>query len=102
MNALTNVLPDKQAAVAEEPAWVASNAVRRYRLRINALRVALFVAVVGGWELSVASGLVDPFFFGRPSLIVRQIWVWATQGTAQGPLWEQIATTMEETVIGFL
>src|SRR5438128_45371 len=26
---------------------------------------------------------------------------WATKGTAQGPLWEQIAVTLEETILGF-
>ena len=58
--------------------------------------------IVGGWELATRLGWVDPFFFGQPSQIWQQIVTWATNGTAQGPLWEQIAVTLEETVLGFL
>jgi len=75
---------------------------RRRNLQVQVLRVALALALVGGWELSTRVGLVDPFFWGKPSGIANQIWIWITEGTAQGPLWEQIATTMEETVLGFL
>jgi NitT/TauT family transport system permease protein len=44
---------------------------------------------------------VDPFFFGQPSGIAEQIVIWVRNGTAQGPLWEQIVVTLEETVLGF-
>jgi NitT/TauT family transport system permease protein len=75
---------------------------RRRNLQVQVLRVALALALVGGWEISTRIGIVDPFFWGKPSGIANQIWIWITEGTAQGPLWEQIATTMEETVLGFL
>jgi NitT/TauT family transport system permease protein len=45
--------------------------------------------------------VVDPFFFGQPSGIGAQLVTWVQKGTAQGPLWEQIVVTLEETVIGF-
>jgi NitT/TauT family transport system permease protein len=75
---------------------------KRRQLQVQFLRVALAVVLVGGWELSTRIGIVDPFFWGKPSGIAAQIWTWITEGTAQGPLWEQIATTMEETILGFL
>jgi NitT/TauT family transport system permease protein len=45
--------------------------------------------------------VIDPFFWGQPSGIWAQLVKWVTQGTAQGPLWQQIAVTLEETIIGF-
>jgi len=42
---------------------------RRARL-VLALRLAVLVFLVGGWELGVRFGLIDPFFFGQPSGIV--------------------------------
>src|SRR6266567_1652008 len=75
---------------------------RRRRIVVNTLRVLLLVVLIGGWELTTRVGIVDPFFWGRPSGIWAQLVIWVTQGTAQGSLWEQIATTLEETVVGFV
>jgi len=69
---------------------------------VNALRIAIFVAVIGTWEGAAATGWIDPFFFGRPSGVAHQIWEWVAEGTAQGSLWAQMAVTLEETVLGFL
>jgi NitT/TauT family transport system permease protein len=38
----------------------------------------------------------------HPLGIANQILKWVQNGTAQGPLWEQILVTLEETVLGFL
>jgi len=75
---------------------------RRRQVQVQALRIGLAVALIASWEGSTAIGVIDPFFWGRPSGIALQIWTWVTEGTAQGPLWEQVATTMEETVLGFI
>jgi len=80
----------------------ATAARRRRRIVVNTLRVLLLVVIIGGWEFTTRVGIVDPFFWGQPSGIWAQIVTWVTQGTAQGPLWEQIAVTLEETVLGFL
>jgi len=74
---------------------------RRHAVVIS-LRIAIFVAVVGLWEAATAFGWIDPFFFGRPSGVARQIYEWFTEGTSQGSLWAQMAVTLEETVLGFL
>src|SRR2546421_12732857 len=75
---------------------------RRHSIVVNALRVLLLVSLIGGWELAPRVGIIDHFFWGQPSGIWQQIVTWVTQGTAQGPLWEQIAVTLEEAIIGFL
>ena len=80
----------------------ALRAQQRRRGVVNSLRVAIFVAVIGTWEGAAALGWIDPFFFGRPSGIARQIYEWVTEGTSQGSLWMQIGVTLEETVLGFL
>jgi len=75
---------------------------RRRRIVVNSLRVLFFVVIIGGWELGSRFGVIDPFFWGQPSGIWAQIVKWVTQGTAQGPLWQQIAVTLEETILGFV
>ena len=80
----------------------ATAARRRHSIVVNILRVLLLVVLIGGWELATRVGIIDHFFWGQPSGIWAQIVTWVTQGTAQGPLWEQIAVTLEEAIIGFL
>src|SRR4051812_16849067 len=74
----------------------------RYRLKVNVLRIGLLVLMLGGWEGCARLGWIDPFFFAMPSTIVAQIWDWIVNGTSQGPLWQQVLVTLEETVLGFL
>ena len=54
---------------------------RRARL-VLALRLAVLVFLVGGWELGVRAGLIDPFFFGQPSGIVEKLIDWFQNGTS--------------------
>lgn len=77
-------------------------ALRRRRYLVQTLRVAVGVFILGSWELTTRVGLVDPFFFGQPSGVAKRIQIWVTRGTAQGPLWQQVAVTLEETILGFL
>lgn len=79
----------------------ALSGLRRRRIVVNLLRIAILVILVGGWELGAATGIIDPFFWGRPSGIWNQLVKWVSNGTAQGPLWQQIAVTLEETILGF-
>src|SRR6266851_2992078 len=79
-----------------------SRARRRHQLNILALRLLVAVVVLGSWELTTRIGVVDPFFFGQPSGVVHQLWVWVTDETALGPLWVQVLVTFEETVGGFV
>ena len=75
---------------------------QRRQRRIHLLRIGLGVGFLAAWELAAQFELIDVFFFGQPSGIANQIWKWITRGTAQGPLWEQIAVTLEEAILGFL
>ncbi len=86
----------------DEPVYAPNTAARKRRTLVNVLRALLLAVILGGWELGARVGFIDPFFWGQPSKIWAQIVTWAAKGTAQGPLWVQIAVTMEETVLGFL
>ena len=77
-------------------------AARRRRLWVLFLRVSLGVFLLGAWEIGSRTGVIDKFFWGQPTGIAQRIWIWSTEGTAQGPLWQQVAVTMEETVLGFI
>jgi NitT/TauT family transport system permease protein len=76
---------------------------KRSRLALLwAARAAALVLVIGGWQLLTTMKIVDPFFWGQPSGIVRQLNDWLRHGTAYGSIWLQIWITMKEAVLGFV
>ncbi len=100
---VTNYELKENTSTPESSGEASATAARRRRsIVVNTLRVLLLVVIIGGWELATRVGIVDPFFWGRPSGIGAQLVTWVTQGTAQGSLWEQIAVTMEEAILGFV
>jgi NitT/TauT family transport system permease protein len=94
----------RQAQPLPDATQLAARRRARFRrqVTVQSARVGLALVAVTAWEFTTRVGMVDPFFYGQPSGIVRQISKWVVKGTAQGPLWEQVAVTMEETVLGFL
>lgn len=107
MNVIDNLANEPVTAPESEEVSVSVDTIRarrRRRILVNNLRVLILVVFIGGWQLLTSVGnppLIDPFFWGQPSGIWQQLVTWVTQGTAQGPLWEQIAVTLEETILGF-
>jgi len=92
-----SVTADAAAATLDDAVVKARRRARRRRIAVNVARVLTAVLVLGSWQLfSHTWRIVDPFFFGQPSGIWSQLVTWVQKGTAQGPLWEQIATTLEE------
>src|SRR5579872_4003375 len=102
MSVISNESNETVNALESQVVPSVAAARRRRSITINMLRILLLIIIVGGWELAAQVGIIDPFFWGRPSGIWQQIVTWMTQGTAQGPLWEQVAVTLEEAIIGFL
>jgi|SRR3989475_6922658 len=76
--------------------------MQRRRLSVAGLRLLLGVVILGAWELTTRLGWVDVFFWSQPSAIAAKLWIWITQGTDLGPLWDQVLVTMQETVGGFI
>ena len=65
-------------------------------------RLLVVVVVIGGWQWFTSVGWVDKFFYGQPTAIWDSLVTLFTQGTAFGPIWEQIGVTVQEAVLGFL
>ncbi len=102
MSVTNEEVKTSEAAAQNADVQEATARLRQRRLLVNILRVVFLIVIVGGWELGARTKVIDPFFWGQPTGIAQQIITWVTQGTAQGPLWEQIAVTLEETILGFL
>jgi NitT/TauT family transport system permease protein len=58
-------------------------------------QLALAAAVLLAWEWAAAASLLDPFFFSRPSDVVRRLAHWA----ATGSLWAHVGTTFTEAIL---
>jgi len=102
MSAISNESKET-IVIPEEPEKISASAARRRRtILVNTLRILLLVVFLGSWELGTRIGFIDPFFWGQPSGILQQIITWIMNGTAQGPLWQQILVTLEEAIIGFV
>lgn len=75
---------------------------RRHRRLVVTWQVLVAVLVIGGWEGLARAGVIDPFFFSYPTQVLGQLWDWTVDGTQAGPLWQQVAVTVEEAVFGFV
>lgn len=77
-------------------------ALRRRKRLVLAIRVIILILMLGLWEVAARTGVIDPFFFSMPSVIVMTLIDWIVNGTSQGSLAQQIWVTLEETLLGFL
>jgi NitT/TauT family transport system permease protein len=69
--------------------------------KITLTRVLLVVLWLGSWQLA-ASGYLDPFYYSKPTAIWARLVEWFSTGTAFGSIWQQIAVTLQEAVLGFV
>jgi NitT/TauT family transport system permease protein len=86
----------------DETARLARRQARRRRWLVWGGRAALAVIIIGGWQLFTHLKIVDPFFWGQPTGIVKQLRDWINHGTEYGSIWLQIWVTMKEALLGFL
>ena len=92
-------------SVALAETQIADEARHRRRRRTTLVWLARALAlliILGGWELFADLKIVDPFFYGQPSGIYRELVHWAKHGTAFGSIWLQIWVTLKEALLGFL
>jgi NitT/TauT family transport system permease protein len=71
---------------------------RRHPALIPALQIAFFVFVVALWQGLVDGGMLDAFFFSRPSDIALRLGKWLASGTIYGHL----AITLIEALLAFV
>jgi NitT/TauT family transport system permease protein len=96
--AIGDLAASEEAAVAAD----LGRSTRRRRIWIWGARIVTLVIVIGGWQLLTSAKIIDPFFWGQPSGIVKQLNAWVQHGTTYGSIWEQIWVTFKEAVLGFL
>ncbi|MEA9984331.1 MULTISPECIES: ABC transporter permease [Subtercola] len=65
-------------------------------------RIAVAVIFIGGWQLLAQNKILDPFFYGEPTLIWDSLVTLFTAGTAFGSIWDQLWVTVQEALFGFL
>lgn len=61
-------------------------------------RLLLAVVVLGIWELTVRTGVVDPFFVSSPVAI----WQFLVGFVSSGEIWRHLWFTLQATVVGFV
>jgi NitT/TauT family transport system permease protein len=66
--------------------------------RLVVWQVLVLVGGLGTWEVLAAGGILDPFFFSRPSHIAGRIAGWFLSGS----IYRHIAVTTQETLLAFL
>jgi NitT/TauT family transport system permease protein len=62
------------------------------------LRVGLFAAFVGLWELAAQTGFIDAFFYGSPSGITASL----VEQFSAGTIWKHLLATVYESILGLL
>ncbi|HET8609772.1 MAG TPA: ABC transporter permease [Burkholderiales bacterium] len=71
---------------------------RASRTTVVALQCGVFVLFVGVWQGLVMLGLLDPFFFSKPSAIALKIWHWMISGY----IWPHLGVTLLEAMLAFI
>ena len=61
-------------------------------------QVLLLVAVFVIWDILTRTGILAPFFFGEPLVVLEKIWDWFTGGKIYKHLW----VTLVETILAFI
>jgi NitT/TauT family transport system permease protein len=65
---------------------------------IVATQAGILVAIIGLWEVSASTGMLNSFFWSQPSAIWKTLTVFFTEGEA----WTDISFTFRSTIFGFL
>lgn len=66
--------------------------------RVLALQILLLLAVFVIWDVLTRTGILAPFFFGEPLVVLQRIWEWFSGGT----IYKHLAVTLIETILAFV
>jgi NitT/TauT family transport system permease protein len=102
MSTLSTTSAPRRAESEQDVVIAARRARRKSIVAVWLGRLGLAVIILGGWQLCTAVKIVDPFYFGQPTGIVSSLIDYFKNGTEFGSYYEQIWTTMQEALIGFV
>jgi NitT/TauT family transport system permease protein len=60
-------------------------------------QVLLGAALLATWQTLVSAGILDKFFFSRPSEVAARVWQWLVTGN----IWEHLLVTLTEALLSF-
>ncbi len=69
-------------------------------LTLLLLQLASLTTLLGTWEFGVRAGLIDPFFWSSPSLILRSAIIFFSKGSALYDTWFTFSATLAGFVVG--
>lgn len=89
----------RPAARAQKNAWdEEQESASRRKHTVVFGRILVAIVIVAGWEILTRVGLLDPYYWSRPSAILQTAWVQLTRGTL---LFDMLYTS-GSTLIGFV
>ncbi len=65
---------------------------------ITVLQVLLLLALFLIWHILTRTGILPPFFFGEPLVVLEKIWEWFSGGR----IYKHLAVTLIETILAFV
>ena len=68
------------------------------RLSLRFWQALLLLASFGLWQVLTMTGVLPPFFFGEPLLVLEKIWQWF----ASGEIFPHLGITLLETLLAFV
>ena len=60
-------------------------------------QVLMGTTLLAAWQALVGVGLLDKFFFSRPSEVATRVWQWLMTGS----IWEHLSVTLTEAFLSF-
>lgn len=85
-------------ANAQNPGKRAAQALRAKKLRMLGYQIALGVFILLAWQVGAATGVLDAFFFSKPTLVFAKIVEWFTSGD----IYPHLIATAQATLLAFL
>ena len=90
-------MPTKRVKSSPRPRAI-SDVTMMAPAAIQAIQLALVVFLIGSWEVLARIGILDPFFWSKPSTIARRTWGFLAEGKLIG----DILFTSQATIMGFV
>jgi NitT/TauT family transport system permease protein len=89
---------EPRAATLDEGAEIRAPRKDGSGAKSAALAIAIFIAIVGGWQAVASAGIVSPLILAPPTEVVGVLFRLAADGT----LWPNLLATVNETLLGFV
>lgn len=80
----------------------ARTAARKRKITVVIWQFIVLLILLGSWEISARTALIDPFFYSYPSEIFARLWEFVIEGSDGVSIWVHLYYTLSAALIGFL